>query len=106
MQKPTKYDKLSEFNRNRVRKGGQLKGTKHRGELQTYYELLKLMSKKPMTKKELRDKMHSDGNFMRKAIELLEKKMYIQKVNNDTFLKYSTTKIGIKLYIYLEELVK
>lgn len=106
MQKPTKYDKISEFNRNRVRKGGQLKGTKHRGELEKYYALLKLLSKHELGKRQLREKLRTDGLFIKKSMELLEKKMYIQAVDDSTFPKYKITKIGIKLCVYLEELVK
>ncbi len=89
-----------------IRKGGQLKGTKHRGELETYYELLRLLSKHELGKRELRDKLGTDGSFMKRAIERLEKGMYIQAVNNNFYPKYKMTNIGIKFYVYLEELVK
>ncbi len=106
MQKPNKYEKIIEFNRNRVRKGGQLKGTKHRGELEKYYLLLKLLSKHELGKRQLRVKLRTDGNFIKKSMELLEKKMYIQAVDDSTFPKFKITKIGAKLYVYLEGLVK
>jgi len=90
----------------KVRKGGQLKGTKHRGELQTYYQLLRLLSKHELGKRELRDKLGTDGSFMKRAIERLEKRMYIEAINDSFYPKYKITKIGIKLYVYLEGLVK
>lgn len=98
-------NKPSKIKQKAVRKGGQLKGTKHRGELQTYYELLKLLEKKELRKSEIKEKLRTDGVFIKKAMLRLEKKLFIQATDDSRQPKYRITTIGMKFYVYLGELV-
>lgn len=87
-----------------VRKGGQLKGTVHRGELRVYYELLSMLMKKDLRKSEIRQKLKTDGRFMKKSMDKLTKSLFIQKADNTNFPKYKITEIGMQFMVYLKEL--
>lgn len=89
-----------------VRKGGQLKGTRHRGEMTTYYQLLSMLMKKNLRKREMRDKLRTDGRFMKKAMMKLTKASFVQKADDSRYPEYKITEIGMQFMVYLKVLEK
>ena len=89
-----------------VRKGGQLKGTKHRGEMTTYYQLLSLLMKKNLRKSEMKEKLGTDGIFMKKTIMKLRKASFIQEADDTRFPRYKITQLGVEFMVYLKVLEK